>query len=48
MDRKDREMDLYDKVLHGLEVGLMVLRIGLVAGLLIGGAVTSVLAYGVV
>ena len=48
MDRKEREMDLYDKVLHGLEVGLMVLRIGLVAGLLIGGAVASVLSYGVV
>lgn len=48
MDRKEREMDPYDKILHGLEVGLMVLRIGLVAGLLIGGVVASVLSYGVV
>ena len=48
MDRKESEMDLYDKILHGLEVGLMVLRIGLVAGLLIGGVVASVLSYGVV
>lgn len=48
MDRKESEMDLYDKVLHGLEVGLMVLRIGLVAGLLIGGVVASVMSHGVV
>lgn len=48
MDRKESEMDLYDKILHGLEVGLMVLRIGLVAGLLIGGVVASVMSYGVV
>lgn len=48
MDRKESEMDLYDKILHGLEVGLMVLRIGLVAGLLIGGVVASVTSYGAV
>lgn len=48
MDRKESEMDLYDKILHGLEVGLMVLRIGLVAGLLIGGAVVSVMSCGAV
>lgn len=48
MDRKESEMDLYDKILHGLEVGLMVLRIGLVAGLLIGGVVVSVMSYGAV
>lgn len=48
MDRKEKEMDLYDKILHGLEVGLMVLRIGLVAGLLIGGAVASALSCGAV
>lgn len=46
MDRKESKMDLYDKILHGLEVGLMVLRIGLVAGLLIGGVVASVMSYG--
>lgn len=48
MDRKESEMDSYDKILHGLEVGLMVLRIGLVAGLLIGGAVASVMSCGAV
>lgn len=48
MGQKEREMDLYDKVLHGLKVGLMVLRIGLVAGLLIGGAVASVMSCGAV
>lgn len=48
MDRKESKMDPYDKILHGLEVGLMVLRIGLVAGLLIGGVVASVMSYGAV